>query len=119
MKIIIEGTTAEIQQVLGIRFMDPKNVLKHAETINIDGPAKPKERSKKAQADINAIKAAYYKNKTKYGDAIKHPGPPRKEIDVNEVVRLIDEEGLSYSAVGRVMGVSYKTIIDRYREAKG
>ena len=119
MKIIIEGTTAEIQQILGIRFMDPKNVLKHAETINIDGPAKPKERSAKAQADINAIKSAYYQHKAHYGNAIRRQGPPRKEIDVNEVVRLVDEEGLSYSAIGRIMGVSYKTIIDRYREAKG
>ena len=119
MKITIEGTAQEIKEIMGIKTMDNKTIIKNAKPVVLDAPKK--ERSEKAQKDIAAIKEAYLKKRGEcdYGDAIKRQGHPRKDIDVDEVVRLRDEDHLSFSAIGRIMGVSYKTIIDRYKEVKG
>lgn len=119
MKVILEVTSQEqikaIMDVLDIK--KDELIVKKTEEYKAPEmmpllPEKSKEQRRKE--DIAEIKAAYAEKRKR--------GRPKKElppIDNNEIVRMVDEEGKTFSEIGRIFGVSYKTISNRYWTTKG
>ena len=119
MKVILEVTSQE--QIKAIMYvLDIKKdelIVKKTEEYKAPEmmpllPEKSKEQRRKE--DIAEIKAAYAEKRKR--------GRPKKElppIDNNEIVRMVDEEGKTFSEIGRIFGVSYKTISNRYWTTKG
>ena len=119
MKVILEVTSQEqikaIMDVLDIK--KDELIVKKTEEYKAPEmkpllPEKSKEQRRKE--DIAEIKAAYAEKRKR--------GRPKKELpplDNNEIVRMVDEEGKTFSEIGRIFGVSYKTISNRYWTTKG
>ena len=119
MKVILEVTSQEqikaIMDVLDIK----KDELIVKKTEEYKAPEMmplltEKSKEQRRKEDIAEIKAAYAEKRKR--------GRPKKELpplDNNEIVRMVDEEGKTFSEIGRIFGVSYKTISNRYWTTKG
>lgn len=135
-----------IMDVLDIKKQDVEVVKKEtykAPDIKPLYPEKAKEAKKRE--DIADIKAAYYANKAKKKEekiseqiaeaqqrmdpeealteaaGKKKRGRPKGsswQQSAEKIVRAVDEDGKSFSQIGREMGCSYKTISTIYNRAK-
>lgn len=145
MKVILEVTSQEqikaIMDVLDIQKENVEIVEKKpykAPDVKPLYPEVSKETRKKE--DIAELKAAYYDNRAKRKDAQvkeqiaeaeqrmdpeavgkKKRGRPKGSSwyqSAEKIVKAVDEDGKSFSQIGREMGCSYKTISAIYNKAK-
>ena len=131
MRVIFNGTIEEIKAEIG-KFLDE---LKEKVAEDYKAPeVKPlypeKTREKRKKEDIDELKAAYREARAKKKDAEakervdgKKRGRPKGssswQQSADKIVKAVDEEGKSFSQIGREMGCSYKTISNIYYRAKG
>lgn len=108
---------------------EPDRVQKRAESVQIEPecaqneeksqePEKPKkEWSKKQKADIDAIKNAVKAQKAKK-EADKKRKTARADLNDDEIVRLRDEEGLTWKEIGKKLKCAPQTAVNRYVKVK-
>lgn len=117
--------------LLNAKVSETKTEKTHKEEI----PKQPKKpKTQKQKADIEAIKAAYYKLKGERKDdetEQKQEKPEgqratwggrrnyRSDIDDSLIVYMRDEQGMTIEEIARALKCSNQTISNRYRKAKG
>ena len=106
-----------------------ESVQKRAESVQIEPecaqneeksqePAKPKkEWSEKQKADIDAIKNAVKVQKAKK-EADKKRKTARADLNDDEIVRLRDEEGLTWKEIGKKLKCAPQTAVNHYVKVK-
>lgn len=138
MRVIFNGTIEEIKTEIG-KFLDElkEKVAEDYKAPEVKPlyPEKTKEQRKKE--DIDDLKAAYREARArkKEEDTKKRLAEAKERVDgkkrgrpkgssswqqsADKIVKAVDEEGKSFSQIGREMGCSYKTISNIYYRAKG
>ena len=129
MRVVFDGSIEKIIEEMRT-FLEkvPMNAGQQAEKYKAPAmmpllPEKPKESKK--EENISAIKAAYYAAREKklydLQDDRKKGRPKGSKWDdrADEIVKAVDEEGKSFSQIGRELGCNYKTISHIYYKTKG
>lgn len=139
MKITIEATPQELKETFGSpgEMMIEPGRLHIKKTAEVDIPAETelkikhetpkKPRTAKAEADIAAIKSAYYAKKADKKPAEQKQNQPKRaaggrkrvNLDMKEVIRLHEEEKCTFNQIGEMFGCSGWTVRDKYIKAKG
>ena len=146
MRVIFNGTIEEIKTEIG-KFLDElkERVAEDYKAPDVKPLYPEKTREQRKKEDIDELKAAYRearakKKEEKISEQIaeaqqrmdpeealteaagkKKRGRPKGsswQQSAENIVKAVDEEGKSFSQIGREMGCSYKTISNIYYRAK-
>ena len=123
-KIRITGTMEDIIEWLNQEVGNPEKVsnmilMERTEHVELhkaigekthENTIKPteKKRTPEQQAKIDAIKAAY----------LEKTGRSKKEYTDEDIIRMREEEKLSYAKMANKLGCCIQTAVNRYNKAK-
>lgn len=77
-----------------------------------------KERSKKHQDAVDAIRYAYEAKRQEKKEQEQNKNRQRKDIDNDEIVKMRDEQNMVFKEIAKKLGCCEQTVINRYNIAK-